>query len=161
MITRLRLKAMNPNVSLAVPEGEVVSEGVQMTEKDLWTQEAGAEKAEKPSFTKSSQQIELEATLLAEKTIFGYEEDFIAMTVLCYLSVNSKKYMITSVKQSQMLNSCMLVQSVVLSMLFATLYAIKIDEQGAYTPIISHSHALWFVKFACATALHFALTPQI
>lgn len=103
----------------------------------------------------------LEEELLTEKTVFGYHEDFIAMTVLCYLKVNAKKYMITSVKQSQMLNSCMLVQSVVLSMLFATLYAIRIDEQGAYTPYISQSHALWFVKFACAVALHFALTPQV
>jgi hypothetical protein len=46
-------------------------------------------------------------------------------------------------------------------MLFATLYAISIDEQGAYTPYISHSHALWFVKLACAVALHLALTPQV
>ena len=60
-----------------------------------------------------------------------------------------------------MLNSAMLVQSVVLSMLFATLYAIMINEQGYYTPYISQSHALWLVKLACAVALHFALTPQV
>jgi hypothetical protein len=67
--------------------------------------------------------------------------------------------MIPPVKQSQMLNSSMLVQSVVLSMLFATLYAIKINEQDYYTPYISMSHALWLVKLACAVALHLALSP--
>jgi hypothetical protein len=66
---------------------------------------------EKPQkiFTKSLKQSKIETELENEKYIFTYEEDFIAMTMLCYLKSNSKKYMITSVKQSQMLNSCMLV----------------------------------------------------
>lgn len=83
------------------------------------------------------------------------------MTVLCYLKVNTEKYMITTVKQGQMLNSCLLVNGVVLTMLFATLYAISTDEGGVYTPYLAHSHALWLVKFPCSTALHFALYPQV
>jgi hypothetical protein len=60
-----------------------------------------------------------------------------------------------------MLNSCLLVNSIVVTMLGASLYGIITNEGGFYTPFIPETHALWFVKFPCAIALHFCLTPQI
>ena len=52
------------------------------------------------SLKKSVHQMEIEDDLLAHKDTFEYDEDFIAMTVLCYLKTNAEKYMITTVKQS-------------------------------------------------------------
>mgnify|MGYP000709678523 CR=1 FL=1 len=60
-----------------------------------------------------------------------------------------------------MLNSCLLVNGVVITMLGASLFAIDTDEGGIYTPYLAHSHALWLVKLPCAVALHFALYPQV
>ena len=114
---------------------------------------------EMKSMRKSQHQIKIEEELLIHKDSFEYDEDFIAMTVLCYLKANAEKYMINPKKQSQMLNSCLLVNGVVFTMLGASLYAIITNEAEAYTPYMSHSHALWLVKLPCAVALHFALYP--
>ena len=50
------------------------------------------------SMTKSAKQIQIEEDLLIHKDTFEYDEDFIAMTVLCYLKSNTEKYLITPVK---------------------------------------------------------------
>ena len=60
-----------------------------------------------------------------------------------------------------MLYSCLMVQVVVLLMLGCTIYAMVIDEDGEYTPHISHNFAVWLVKLSCATALHFLLYPEV
>jgi hypothetical protein len=41
------------------------------------------------------------------------------------------------------------------------LYAILTDEDGAYTPNIAHTYAVWIVKFPSAVALHLYLYPEI
>jgi hypothetical protein len=41
------------------------------------------------------------------------------------------------------------------------LYAIEINEEGEYTPNISHNFAVWLVKFPCSVALHFLLYPEV
>lgn len=41
-----------------------------------------------------------EKELLKVKDKFEYDEDFVAMTVLCYLKSNADKYMINHQKQS-------------------------------------------------------------
>lgn len=104
---------------------------------------------------------EISKDLLNVKDNFEYEEDFIAMTVLCHLKSNSEKYMINPTKQGQMFNSCLLVNSIVVTMLGGSLYGIITNEGGFYTEFIPDTHALWFIKFPCAIALHFCLTPQI
>jgi hypothetical protein len=103
----------------------------------------------------------MEKELIHHKDELEFEEDFIALTVLCYLKVNTEKYMINPTKHSQMLNSCLLVNSIVITMLGTSLYGIFTNEGGFYTPFIPETHALWFVKFPCAIALHFCLTPHI
>jgi hypothetical protein len=101
----------------------------------------------------------LEESILKEKDVFEYDEDFISLTVLCYTTLNVEKYMINPLKRAQMFNSCLLVQSVVIAMLLASLYGIYSNEAGYYTAEIPSTHVLWFVKFPCAVALHLALTP--
>ena len=98
---------------------------------------------------------------MSKQRQFDYEEDFVALTVLCYLDCNAKKYLINPQKQSQMLNSSLLVYSVVIAMLGASLYGIFTNEEEEYNPYIPDTHMLWFIKFPCAIALHFTLTPQI
>ena len=54
-----------------------------------------------------------------------------------------------------------MVQVVVIIMFTCIIYAIKIDEDGEYTPNISHNFAVWLVKFPCSVALHFLLYPEV
>lgn len=90
-----------------------------------------------------------------------YEEDFVAMTVLCFLKSNTDKYLIHPSKQAQMFYSCMIVYGIVNALLFSMLWAIYTNEDGAYTPNIAHSFTVWFVKFPCTLALHFVLCPEV
>ena len=89
------------------------------------------------------------------------DEDFTTMTMLCYLKANKEKYIIVPHKLGQMLYSCIMVHAVVYLMLFCMLYAISINEEGEYTPNISHNFAVWLVKFPCSVALHFLLYPEV
>jgi len=41
-----------------------------------------------------SKKKEMEEKLLQSKKVLEYEEDFFAMTVLCYLKSNTQKYLI-------------------------------------------------------------------
>jgi hypothetical protein len=60
-----------------------------------------------------------------------------------------------------MLYSSLMVHFVVIVMLLCMLYAMSINEEGEYTPNISHNFAVWLVKFPCAVALHFMLYPEV
>jgi hypothetical protein len=46
-------------------------------------------------------------------------------------------------------------------MLGSSLYGIITNENGYYEAKIPDTHVLWFIKFPCAIALHFSLTPHI
>ena len=50
---------------------------------------------------------------------------------------------------------------VVISMLVCMNYAILTNENGDYTPCLSHSFAVFYIKFPCAIALHFCLYPEV
>lgn len=50
---------------------------------------------------------------------------------------------------------------VVISMLVCMNYAIITNENGDYTPSLSHSFAVFYIKFPCAIALHFYLYPEV
>lgn len=104
---------------------------------------------------------ELEKTLADNKKSLDYEEDFTAMTVLCYLKTNTDKFLIHPSKQAQHLYQCLLTHAIVIALLSCMLYAIKTDENGDYTPNIAHSFAVWFVKFPCTLSLHFVLYPEV
>lgn len=69
--------------------------------------------------------------------------------------------MINPIKRSQMFYSCLLVNSIVVTMLLANLYGMYTNEGGNYASFIPDTHTLWFIKFPCCVALHFSLTPQI
>lgn len=104
---------------------------------------------------------DLELRLTNMKKTLEAEEDYTTMTVLCYLKVNQEKYLIVPQKLGQMLYSCLMVHIVVIMMLLCMLYAININEEGEYTPNISHNFAVWLVKFPCSVALHFLLYPEV
>lgn len=89
------------------------------------------------------------------------EEDFVAMTVLCYLKSNTDKYLIHPSKQAQMFYSCIIVHSIVNALLFSMVYAILTNENEDYSPNIAHNYAVFFVKFPCTLALHFVLYPEV
>jgi uncharacterized membrane protein len=108
-----------------------------------------------------SQQDKLQAELKEYKKTLEFEEDFTMMTVLGYLKENKDKWLLGPMKQSQMLYSCILVQTVVIMMLTCMLYAINTNENCDYTPNVAHSFAVWIVKFPCAVALHFFLYPEV
>jgi len=95
------------------------------------------------------------------KDVLEFEEDFFAYTVLCYTKKNTEEYLITPQKQSQNFYSALLVAFVVISMLFCMNYAILTNENGDYTPSLSHSFAVFYIKFPCAIALHFCLYPEV
>jgi hypothetical protein len=103
----------------------------------------------------------LEHEILKIKDEFEYDEDFISMTVLSYTKHNVEHYLINPTKRAQMLNSCLLVNCVMLTMLVASLYGIQTNENDYYNSDVPSTHVLWFVKFPCAVALHLSLTPQI
>jgi len=90
-----------------------------------------------------------------------YEEDFIAMTVLCYLKENKEKYLIHESKQAQMFYSCLLVYAMVNSFLACIYYEIVSNSDGEYDPNIAKNFGVWFVKFPCVLALHFVLYPEV
>lgn len=54
-----------------------------------------------------------------------------------------------------------MVAFVVISMLTCMNYAIMTNENGDYTHSISHSFAVFYIKFPCAIALHFYLYPEV
>ena len=54
-----------------------------------------------------------------------------------------------------------MVAFVVISMLGCMNYAIITNENFDYTPSVSHSFAVFYIKFPCAIALHFFLYPDI
>lgn len=46
-------------------------------------------------------------------------------------------------------------------MLECMAFAITSNENGLYTPALSHSFAVFYIKFPCAIALHFYLYPEV
>jgi hypothetical protein len=60
-----------------------------------------------------------------------------------------------------MLYSSLLVHLVVTLMLCCQLYAMEINEDGEYTPLIAHSFPVWVIKMPCSYALHFMLYPEV
>ena len=96
---------------------------------------------------------------MEEKEFIEFEEDFHAMTVLCYLKSNKDKLMLTqTVLAHNCFNSLMLVlwQNVMLScMLYSMLYG----EHGLRP--FSDSYAVFLVKFPCAICLHLVLYPEV
>lgn len=109
----------------------------------------------------NERKAELEIELKQGKNKLELEEDFVTMTVLCYLKKNQDEFLIHETKQSQMFFSCMVAHFIVDSMLFAMLYAIITNEGGEYTPNTPKNFGVWFVKFPCTIALHFVLYPEV
>jgi hypothetical protein len=99
--------------------------------------------------------------IVKSKETLEFEEDFFAYTVLCYTKKNTEEYLIPPQKQSQNFYSAILVAFVVISMLLCMNYAILTNENGDYTPSLSHSFAVFYIKFPCAIALHFYLYPEV
>ena len=69
--------------------------------------------------------------------------------------------MITQPKLAQMQWSGYTVNFVIFGMLSMITWAILIDEGGDYTPCINTEFPLFFIKWPCAVALHFAMYPQV
>lgn len=46
-------------------------------------------------------------------------------------------------------------------MLGCQLYAMEINEDGEYTPLIAQSFPVWVIKMPCSYALHFMLYPEV
>ena len=72
---------------------------------------------------KTAQMARMEE-LITSKVNVEFEEDFYAMTVLCYMKQNAEKYHITIDKQAQNLHNCLMILTVQLSMLVCMLYSI-------------------------------------
>lgn len=109
---------------------------------------------------RSKAQARLEEAL-ASKEYMLLNEDFVTMTVLCYLKDNIRKFMIVPEKRAQMLWSALTVQFIVVCMLTCMLIAILQNEQGKYTNEFSHSFAVFYIKFPCCIALHLSLYPEV
>lgn len=90
-----------------------------------------------------------------------FEEDFHAMTMLCFLKENQKKLLLpTSVLGKNLFNSIMLffLQNLMLTcMLYSMLE--EIEEEGNVG--FARSYAVFVVKFPSAICLHFVLYPEV
>lgn len=76
---------------------------------------------------KSLKQQKLEKKLTSKRQ-FEYSEDFVALTVLCYLKENIRKYKIVPEKRGQMLYSALSVQLIVILMLICMMTSIVTNE---------------------------------
>lgn len=63
------------------------------------------------------------AKKVVEKEHVEFGEDFVALTVLCYLKENMEKYLITPAKQSQNLHTTIVIMSCQLIMLTCMQYS--------------------------------------
>ena len=108
---------------------------------------------------KDKKQAELEEKL-SQKDLNEIGESFLAFTVLALLKSNTEKYLIPPEKQSQMLFSTMLILIVTTSMLWCMIFEIFRDG-SEFDTHMTHSFALFFVKYPCALALHIILYPEV
>lgn len=86
-------------------------------------------------------------------------EDFIALTVLCYLKENKKEFLMNSHKQAQNLSNVIVVmicQIVMITCIFA-----DIVRTEAYTLSFMPDFIVFYVKFPCTIALHLYLFPEV
>lgn len=102
---------------------------------------------------------QLENDLYEMKYYFHAEHDFYSFLMFCNLKTNVDKYFLTQPKLTQMMWSAITVNYVIFGMLFMVIWAVIIDEGGDYTPCINVDFPLFFVKWPCAVALHFAMYP--
>lgn len=98
---------------------------------------------------------------MSAKKYAHFKEDFVSLTVLCYLKKNIDKLMIVPAKRAQMMWSALTAQFMVIVMLVCMYEALLMNEQGHYTPIVSGNIWLFLVKFPTMFALHFLLTPEV
>lgn len=89
------------------------------------------------------------------------EEDLFTLTVICYLKDTTKKFMLLPSKQSQLLYSSLVIALVQVAMMVCLMYAISTNENDEYGSELSHSFALFYVKFHCAIALHLFHYPEV
>ena len=109
---------------------------------------------------KNKAQHELEEEL-AKKTHVAFSEDFVSLTVKCYMKENIKKLMLVPAKRAQMFWAALTAQFMVVIMLICMYKALQMNELGHYTPIVSGNFWLFLVKFPTMYALHFLLTPEV
>ena len=95
--------------------------------------------------------------IITSKVKVEFEEDFYAMTVLCYLKSNAEKYHITIDKQAQNLHNCLMILTVQLTMLICMLYSIATEESNPEEEKESPELSVLIVKLPCAIALHLSL----
>lgn len=135
-------------------KGSIIFEGGINEDKNSEGSDDDITQAESEIFDKTVQ-------MLSDKRKVHFKEDYLKFVVLCQLKSNVKKYAISDRKRSQLFGQAMLVQIFVSIMLFAQIYAVKIDEEDEYSIHAPSNFALVCVKIPCIIALHFTLTPQL
>lgn len=117
------------------------------------------EKVTEKNYIKTLEKLENE--LYEMKYFFHGERDYYSMVMFCNLKSSVDEYLISQPKLSQMQWSGYTVNFVIFGMLVMIIWAIAIDEGGDYTACINTEFPLFFVKWPCAVALHFAMYPQV
>ena len=74
---------------------------------------------------------------------------------------NAKELMLVPAKRAQMLWSAITAQFIVVVMLLCLYHAVRINEEGKYTPQICDNFWLFLVKFPAMYALHFSLSTGV
>ena len=96
------------------------------------------------------------ARKVVEKDHVEFGEDFVALTVLCYLKQNMDKYLITPTKQSQNLHTAIMVMSCQIIMI------VCIQSQlSEFSLDFAPDFYVLLVKFPCSIALHLFLHPEV
>lgn len=96
-----------------------------------------------------------------DKEHVEFEEDYIALTILCYLKDNMQKFGITPSKQSQQLSNCAIIITCQIMMLLCMSADIILDPNGHFN--LSFTRNIWvtWVKFPCSVGLHLFLFPEV
>lgn len=100
------------------------------------------------------------ARKIVEKDHVEFGEDFVALTVMCYLKDNTKKFLITPAKQSQMLHTVIMIMSCQIIMIACIQSQFLGPDAIFHFGFVANFYVL-LVKFPCSIALHLYLHPEV
>lgn len=89
------------------------------------------------------------------KELTEFEEDFHAVTILCYLKVNKEKLKLTQVLLAHNLYNSLMLILWQITMLSCMLYSMLKEP----SPNFSNDFIVFLVKFPCVICLHLKLYP--
>lgn len=98
---------------------------------------------------------------LSDKSRLHLHENFITMTVLCFLKRNVEEQRIVHSKRGSVLWSCLMLLLTEFTMIYCVSFAIYRNENAEFNRSQAHSFQLYLIKVPCVIALHFLLSPEV